>query len=822
MTNVASVRAELAAVDGELLRLDGRRHELLARRAHLVSLLTHASAAPPPRAGHGPGRPATPPAVGPAVRATARPAARPREVAPKGAQNVLLTLGGTLLAIAAIAFTVVSWGALGEGGRAAVLSLVTLAALAVPALLVRRGLVATARTVSVLALILTVLDTVQVSVLAQPSNGFAFAGGAALVLTAVWTAYGLVVGELGIPLPAAVLAGQFVPLLWALAAGAAPLGLAGALLATGVADAAVALRVRRSSVWIPAALAAAGTGGWGMFGAWWFSVSAPTAAHAVAPGLLLLAGAAAVVSAALRERRLAPAAAIVATLSTVAAVGDVARHAVPADGAVAVYLACALAAAGTARGPLPRGAARAVAATAAGLTACCVLWVLPVPALVLASALAGYVWSGGGLALPVAAAPLVLAVTAALPLCAGRWLLAAPRPGADGPAPRARVRHAAAGGVTTALGLAAVAALPATLGLGFAATVALLLALVAALLVVAARPGPVGAPTAVTAAVGAGLCAAPVVALSTSARWSLLLCLGVLTALLAALAALGGAHSRRAPLGVRAVLGCLAVVCATAFTAAVPATAGRPAATVASAVLLVPALVAVLAAWPGVRPALVGVPVEATGAAAAVVPVVYAAAAGPRVLAVVLAVCALIAAGTALRPVRRGAGTCAAAVLLVASLWVWLAQAGVSAPEAYTVPVALPLLAVGAVRRRSERTASSWVAYGPGLALALVPALGASWVDAHWPRPLLLGLAALAVTLAGGRRRLLAPLLLGGGVLALDALHELAPYVVQVAGLVPRWVPMALAGLLLLGLGATYEQRLRDARRLREVLGGMR
>jgi hypothetical protein len=43
-----------------------------------------------------------------------------------------------------------------------------------------------------------------------------------------------------------------------------------------------------------------------------------------------------------------------------------------------------------------------------------------------------------------------------------------------------------------------------------------------------------------------------------------------------------------------------------------------------------------------------------------------------------------------------------------------------------------------------------------------------------------------------------------------------------VAGALPRWAPPALAGLLLLALGATYEQRLRDVRRVREMLHGMR
>ncbi|NEC65721.1 hypothetical protein G3I41_13875, partial [Streptomyces sp. SID9727] len=158
----------------------------------------------------------------------------------------------------------------------------------------------------------------------------------------------------------------------------------------------------------------------------------------------------------------------------------------------------------------------------------------------------------------------------------------------------------------------------------------------------------------------------------------------------------------------------------------------------------------------------------------------------------------------------------------VAAAWVRLAVSGVSAPEAYTLPVTVPALVVGVLRRRRDPSASSWAAYGAGLAVTLVPSLGAAWTDPDWARPLLLGVAALGVTLVGARLRLQALLVLGGAVLALDALHELAPYVVQVAGALPRWVAPALAGVLLLAVGATYEKRLRDARRLREALGRMR
>ena len=168
---------------------------------------------------------------------------------------------------------------------------------------------------------------------------------------------------------------------------------------------------------------------------------------------------------------------------------------------------------------------------------------------------------------------------------------------------------------------------------------------------------------------------------------------------------------------------------------------------------------------------------------------------------------------------RAVVGFDVAAVLFVSASWVRLAVWEVGSPEAYTLPVTLPALVVGLLRRRRDLTVSSWTTYGPGLAVTLVPSLVAAWGDTHWLRPLLLGLAALAVTLLGARHRLQAPLLLGGATLALVALHELAPYIAQVVDALPRWVPPALAGLALLALGATYEHRLRDARRVRNLFG---
>jgi hypothetical protein len=136
-----------------------------------------------------------------------------------------------------------------------------------------------------------------------------------------------------------------------------------------------------------------------------------------------------------------------------------------------------------------------------------------------------------------------------------------------------------------------------------------------------------------------------------------------------------------------------------------------------------------------------------------------------------------------------------------------LAESNVETPEAYTVPPGVALLIVGWFTRHAGR--SSWRTYGPGLSVGLLPSLFACARDEGLTRPLLLGAVALVVLLAGVRARLQAPLGLGGGVLAIDALIQLGPYAAEV----PRWLSIGLAGALLLGLGATFERRLRDLRR---------
>ncbi|MGW0700759.1 SCO7613 C-terminal domain-containing membrane protein [Streptomyces sp. NPDC002867] len=826
MKNVPTPAEELAILDRELRQLDARRAQLLARRSWLLAALrppVTASAPPPfPPSGSWPAGP--------------RPHA---EASPPSVQNVLLTLGGILLAVAAIAFTLVSWGHMGIGGRSAVLGAVTLAALGTPAVLLRRGLASTAESVGVLGLVLMVLDAYAVHRVALAgTDGLAYAAGVSAVLAGLWSAYGLALPRLRAPLPTALVTAQLPLPLWALAGGPAAPPMEWALLLTAAADVAVALwgrpAVVRGFAWVTASV----TGGLAMLTGLWLSVAAGSPGEAAGPAVLLLAASAVALFAAWRSPAAAPGASVVAGLAAVAAVGGPIRTAVPQGWAVVGYLLCATALLAVVRTSLPERVRQGLARSAGAVQAAAAVTALPAVLVSLAGPATQVtdIWSTApagtrealSLDVPLSvlpAAPLVLAVLAATAALVARRLPA------DDCASQAATDHAAAGAPPTAadghgsalgallrpaaacgslvLFWAALLVLPVVLDVPYGIAVGWQLVLAVALFALGAVRH---APLAHTA-LACGLAGSVSVALlSLATRPATFVVLGLLPAALAA-----AAFRARGP--AQQVAACAATVFATGLAGACAAAAGLPPHRAALVLLLVPAAAALAGARLGRHP--VALPVEATAAGAGPVAVLLATGHLPT-LALVLALCGVIAAGTAVRAERRPAAGYVAAVLFVLATWVRLFASEVASPEAYTLPVTVPALVIGALRRRRDPQASSWTSYGPGLAATFVPSLFAAWGDEHWLRPLLLGVAALAVTLAGARLRLQALLVLGGAVLALDALHELAPYVVQVVDALPRWLPPAVAGLLLLAVGATYEQRLRDARRLRESLGRMR
>ncbi|MFE7187044.1 SCO7613 C-terminal domain-containing membrane protein [Streptomyces erythrochromogenes] len=782
---------ELALIDRELAQLDARRLHLLARRDWLLRLLQQSGTA----------------AVrwGPAVSGppawSAGPSGPAKEASAPSAQNVLLVLGAVLLAVAALAFTLVSWGSMGIAGRSAVLAVVTAAALAAPAVLVRRGLRSTAESVAAVGLLLTVLDAYALYAVGMPdADGTGYAAGAAAVLAAVWAGYGSALRALRLPLPAAVLAAQLPLPLAAVAGDAGAPGLGWALLVTAALDAALALRVRAAAVAvaIPGAVLAAVLGSAALLVGAAQSWSAGTAGQALAPAALLLACAALGVAAAWREPR-AWAAALVGALAAVVALGGVARPGLEPGWAVVAHLLVGLPLLAAVRvRALPEAVRRGAVLAGVVVGALGALTAGAAVAAVLVARLRVLeeVWAATAPAAdpygPGAAAAVALLMTAG----AAGWLSrvsARPEPGV----------------LAVVLGWAGLFTAPMLLGFPVAAVFAAQLAVTGAAGFLALRPPARGAGIAAAVCALAGAANVSVGALdgraATFAVWGLL----------GAGCAVGAAYGPAAR-WVRSGAAVCAVGSATGLMVAAAAVTDLAVVWWALPVLAVPAFVAVL----GPRLGAVRLPAEIAAAVSGVLALVLSAG-RPGTLALVLALAGVVCAGAAVRPERRVLGW-AAGALFVAATWVRLAEAGVTAPEAYTLPVTAPALAVGFLRRRRDAQASSWTAYGPGLAATLVPSLLAAWGDAGWVRPLVLGAAALAVTLVGAHRRLQAPLLLGGAVLAAVAVHELAPYVVQVAGALPRWVPPALAGVLLLAVGATYEKRLRDARRLRAAIGRLR
>ena len=139
----------------------------------------------------------------------------------------------------------------------------------------------------------------------------------------------------------------------------------------------------------------------------------------------------------------------------------------------------------------------------------------------------------------------------------------------------------------------------------------------------------------------------------------------------------------------------------------------------------------------------------------------------------------LVTASSLVNPTRRELAW-PGGLLLAAATWVRLAQLGVHAPEAYTLPSALVLCAVGVWRLRRDERSATLTTLAPGLALATVSSLLQALGEPYSLRALLLGAACLGLVLAGVRWRLSAPLVVGGLVGGLLVLRELAPYAAAV------------------------------------------
>ncbi|MFC7482442.1 SCO7613 C-terminal domain-containing membrane protein [Luedemannella flava] len=195
-----------------------------------------------------------------------------------------------------------------------------------------------------------------------------------------------------------------------------------------------------------------------------------------------------------------------------------------------------------------------------------------------------------------------------------------------------------------------------------------------------------------------------------------------------------------------------------------------------------------------------------------------------RYTAAVLMVWGILLGAAALRRdrtaqvrIRLVLGACLAEL---GAVWLLMAAADVAVIEAYTVPFALVAVIAGAIELRYREDLSSWLAYGPALAAGFLPTLLLAVVgEGELWRRVALFIAGVAVLALGAQLQLRAPTVIGAAVAIIVALHELV--LLALNSSVAGYFVFALGGLLLLGLGATFEKRRRDVVRIRGRLRQM-
>ncbi len=819
-------------VDVALWQLETSRRGLLGERRGLLTALRRvtalrrtdlATAAPVVTAGTGASTGGTP-----AVPAGASGPAR--EWTPKRVQNLLLALGGLLLAVAALVFAAVTYDRLGASGRAVVLGALTALAVTGTPLLRRRGLQATAETVGVVAVALGWLDAYGLRSLglAADVGGPTYYALSALVLAALAGALALAVRLQWVGVAAVLLAQLPVPLLLIDAASSAvvsslcftALALAD-LAALAIARGTGLARLVRRALVVAAGLT-------GLVALWLALISAdgsetatlgPATALGAVAGLLALG---AVLAEGSIRTALAAGPIPLVALATAVAVGNVLPPqqlvVAPALVAVAAALGALVLRRDVRTGPvagalivtgtcLASVGEQIVSGLLLPLTWLLEPWTLDGAPSARAALAPAVTWDGSGIA------PLVLVAAAAAVVAAGLALHhPSRRPTGEQQAGRGIGPWALAVPAAGALVLVALALLPLALDLDYRAALAGLLALSIGSAALSLR-----APASRYLALQGASAAVLGLALGwSSANQGATLVVLALAALLAGTVAVLTGRTLRGPLAVlalpwTAVTGLLAAGCLGALGAARDLAGDQIGGLLLAAVVLLVAGSALLHRIDAL-PAH-GLEVAAAVSAGAAV-VLSAGDAGW--LSWVLAGTGLVVLALALQPHRRACAV-AGALLLSASSAVRLLDAGVTAPEPYLLPLAALALLLGWLRRRTEPSTRSWAAYAPGLGLLLLPSLVASLSDATPTRGLVLGGVALLVLLLGARARLQAPLVLGGGVLAVDALVLLAPY----AAALPRWSTIGAAGVLLVAVGATFEQRRRDVERLRRSYDGL-
>lgn len=151
-----------------------------------------------------------------------------------------------------------------------------------------------------------------------------------------------------------------------------------------------------------------------------------------------------------------------------------------------------------------------------------------------------------------------------------------------------------------------------------------------------------------------------------------------------------------------------------------------------------------------------------------------------------------------------------------------IARGALDPVEWAAAAVAVPLLIAGAGRLARDADARSWPWLAPGVVVLLLPSLIGTFDQQPLWRLVGLGIASLAVLVAGALLRLQAPLILGSAIVVVHAARTFAPQIVAVYQLTQWWVWAVIGGAIVLFLGITFEKRLRDLRAAGSRLGQLR
>jgi hypothetical protein len=238
VARIAATHAQLDALTSSYQAREAERRELA--RAMVTAVFAERAASTPPPAVVTPQHAVSQPDMPwPGTNVLGSSDASPRTV-----QNLLFVLGGVLLGIGAIVFTIFAWAHYGMTGRVTILSVATAIALSIPVLAKRRALAATAETFAAIGLLLVALDgygahRLDLFGLAERLSGPTYAAIVLAFVAAIGLGHGTALGLIG-PRFVALIAIQPIPPLLLTAHDSRPADYAAALALLAAANAGVA------------------------------------------------------------------------------------------------------------------------------------------------------------------------------------------------------------------------------------------------------------------------------------------------------------------------------------------------------------------------------------------------------------------------------------------------------------------------------------------------------------------------------------------------------------------------------------------------------